>query len=111
MLPFFVSLFIGACGVMLMVAPAGDRKKVAWPPTPIRRKIAFSYLVLVLYFALTPILGFLLMTSVFLAGLAWWWGDKGGWAPLVFGGIGGPLMFFIFRVLLDVPLHLGIWAQ
>jgi putative tricarboxylic transport membrane protein len=111
-LPSLFALFIAVCGLLLLLHPAvGRGEKPVWPQGPVRWQIAGSYVALFGYFMLIPILGFLLMTGIFLTLLMWWWGGQGRWVPFLFGGIGACLMYLAFRVLLEVPLPLGIWGE
>lgn len=110
LLPMIIGLALAAFGAMLLVRPGDYAPTSGWPPREDGMRVAMTVGALVAYTAAVPILGFPIATTLFLAGLIWWWGTYRWWLAMIIGVISSLAMVVIFQILLRAPLPSGIWG-
>lgn len=112
--PTIISILLAICAIWLLVESFISKKpefeeKVSMLDDGSKR-VYISMAILIVYFLVTPKLGFLLSTSVMMLIFVKWFSKKNIFVSLAISVGTTVIIYFIFRHFLNVPLDFGLIA-
>jgi hypothetical protein len=105
--PLVVGVALLFMGVYALVVARWPAPRAGVPVGPVRRRLIASAALLVVYYAITPILGYTLSTLLVATALFRVMGDYAWWAALLLGAATTGALYLMFRVWLLQPLPSG----
>ena len=111
--PICISVVLLLCAALLMlksfkIKPEEDEKLELW--TVGTRRVYISMLVLAIYIILLEPLGFILATTAMLFAFIQWFGKKKWYISLAVSVVSTLIVYFAFKLLLNVPMSFGLFA-
>lgn len=113
-------LWPGMIAALLFVASVGliagtlMQKKETFPELPMwtegTKRVYITMAVLVVYVALLPLLGFIVPSVAMLVVFINWFGKMPIWKTIVISVVATLVVYFIFKLFLNVPVDFGMFA-
>lgn len=110
-LPAIVGWTLVACGAGIIYSGwryRGEPVPVHWPDGSGVRRLAVTAGLLLGYVGLLESLGFPVATAAFVAAHSWYLGGYRPWVTLLGGLATGLVVYYVFMVLLELTLPLGL---
>lgn len=113
--PILISVLLAVCAIWLLVESiiskkAQDNKSLGiW--TNGSKRVYISMSILIIYFLITPTLGFLISTSVMMLIFIKWFSKKSIFVSLLISLVITGIIYLIFKNFLNVPLDFGIFSS
>jgi len=106
-MPRMYSVLLFICGLLLLLQ---SFRKSGNIKVENKKLLSLLVLLLLLYIILMPIIGFYVVTPVFLFIALWFLKVRGKWSLILVPSIATLSVFLFFQYLLKVPIPLGLFA-
>lgn len=106
--PIIIAILIALAALLLLISYLRNRDlgALTWY-TDDNKRSYLSFLGMVIYVVLLPVVGFVTMTTVFLALAIKWYGNKSWVYSILVGAVAAGAVFALFNFLFRVPLQFG----